>query len=45
MADTIMVAMMVGFIAICVAYTRWCDHIIGPDESPRGTEQEQEQVA
>lgn len=32
MADTLMVAIMVGFIAICIAYTRWCDSIIGHDE-------------
>ena len=32
MADTLMVAIMVGFIALCIAYTRWCDSIIGRDE-------------
>jgi len=31
-ADTLMVAIMVAFIALCVAYTRWCDSIIGHDE-------------
>lgn len=32
MADLILVAVTFGFIAICVAYISWCDHIIGPDD-------------
>ena len=32
MTDTLMIAIMVGFIALCVAYTRWCDSIIGRDD-------------
>ena len=36
MADLLMVVTMVGFIAVCVLYIRWCDHIIGPDASHTG---------
>ena len=36
MADTLMIAIMIGFIALCVAYTRWCDSIIGREE-PRSS--------
>ncbi len=32
MADLIFVSVLVGFFALCVAYLRWCDLIIGPDE-------------
>jgi hypothetical protein len=32
MADLIFVSVLVGFFALCVAYLRWCDTIIGPDE-------------
>ena len=31
MADVLMVLLMVAFVALCVVYVRWCDHIIGPD--------------
>ena len=37
MADTLMVAIMVGFIALCVAYIRWCDSIVGRDDAPPAT--------
>ena len=37
MADTLMVAIMVGFIALCVAYTRCCDSIIGRDDAESAT--------
>jgi hypothetical protein len=26
------IAITVAFIAVCVAYVRWCDRIIGPDD-------------
>ena len=32
MADVIVVSMLVAFFALCVAYVKWCDRIIGPDE-------------
>jgi hypothetical protein len=31
MRDVIVVAIIAVFFALCVAYVRWCDHIIGPD--------------
>ena len=31
MRDVIVVAIIAVFFAVCVAYVRWCDHIIGPD--------------
>ena len=31
MRDVIVVAVIAVFFALCVAYVRWCDHIIGPD--------------
>ena len=31
MRDVIVVAVIAMFFALCVAYVRWCDHIIGPD--------------
>jgi hypothetical protein len=33
MADFIMIAITVGFVAICVAYIGWCDRIIGNDDT------------
>jgi hypothetical protein len=42
MADTLMVAMIVGFIALCVAYTRWCDAIIGRDDPQAAAPSESE---
>lgn len=33
MADLIFVSIIVAFFALCVVYLRWCDRIIGPDES------------
>lgn len=32
MADLVLVAVIVSFTALCVAYISWCDRIIGPDE-------------
>jgi hypothetical protein len=32
MADLIFVSVLVTFFALCVAYLKWCDRIIGPDE-------------
>lgn len=32
MADLVLVALVVVFTALCVAYISWCDRIIGPDE-------------
>jgi hypothetical protein len=32
MADLIFVSIIVAFFALCVAYLKWCDRIIGPDE-------------
>jgi len=32
MADLIFVSVLVGFFALCVAYLKWCDRIIGPEE-------------
>ena len=31
MADAIFLLLIVGFFALCVAYIRACDRIIGPD--------------
>jgi hypothetical protein len=33
MADFVLVAILVAFIALCVAYVAWCDHIIGVDDA------------
>jgi hypothetical protein len=32
MADIILVAATLAFIAICVGYVNWCDRIIGRDD-------------
>ncbi len=42
MADVVVLLLMIGFIAVCVAYVRWCDRIIGPDPvpAPNGAETE-----
>ena len=32
MADLVLVALIIAFTALCVAYISWCDRIIGPDE-------------
>ena len=34
MRDVIVVVITVAFFALCVAYVRWCDRIIGPDPAP-----------
>jgi hypothetical protein len=31
MIDVLMVAVTTAFFALCLAYVRWCDHIIGAD--------------
>jgi hypothetical protein len=31
MRDVIVLATIAVFVVLCVAYVRWCDHIIGPD--------------
>lgn len=31
MRDTVILAVTAAFFTLCVAYVRWCDHIIGPD--------------
>jgi hypothetical protein len=31
MGDVVMVLVLLGFFALCVAYVGWCGHIIGPD--------------
>jgi hypothetical protein len=31
MRDLVVLAVIVGFFALCAAYVRWCDRIIGPD--------------
>jgi hypothetical protein len=33
LADTLMVAIMVGFVALCVVYTTWCDAIVCQEPS------------
>jgi hypothetical protein len=38
MSDVVMVAVTTTFFALCLAYVRWCDHIIGPDPVEPGTE-------
>ena len=38
MADLLFVVIIVAFFAICVAYVRVCDHIIGPDPAPPAAE-------
>ena len=36
MRDVIVLAVTVAFFALCVAYVRWCDRIIGPDPADLG---------
>jgi hypothetical protein len=31
MRDIVVLAVITAFFALCVAYVRWCDRIIGPD--------------
>jgi hypothetical protein len=31
MLDVLMLLLIAAFFAVCVAYVRWCDRIIGPD--------------
>ncbi len=45
MADTLMVVTMLAFIAVCIAYTKWCDRIIGPDEQQPASRAEHERAA
>ena len=43
MRDIVILAVTAAFFGLCVAYVRWCDHIIGPD--PDLTDGESETVA
>jgi hypothetical protein len=36
MRDVIVLAIIAVFFALCVAYVRWCDRIIGPDPADLG---------
>jgi hypothetical protein len=40
MRDVVVVAMVALFFALCVAYVRWCDSIVGPDPDGLGDEDE-----
>jgi hypothetical protein len=31
MRDIMMLLLIMAFFAVCIAYVRWCDRIIGPD--------------
>jgi hypothetical protein len=31
MRDVVVLVVVAAFFALCVAYVRWCDRIIGPD--------------
>jgi hypothetical protein len=31
MRDIVMLVLIMAFFAVCIAYVRWCDRIIGPD--------------
>ena len=35
MRDLLMLLLIAAFFALCVAYVRWCDRIIGPDPRSR----------
>ena len=35
MRDVVVLAVIAAFFALCLAYVRWCDHIIGPDPVDR----------
>ena len=45
MADALMIVIFAGFIAVCIAYTRWCDSIVGPDEAAPAPSSDGEKVA
>ena len=45
MADLVLVAVIVAFTALCVAYISWCDRIIGPDDRQRPRTDEPEAVS
>jgi hypothetical protein len=32
MKDLIVIVTTLAFFALCVAYVRWCDRMIGPDD-------------
>jgi hypothetical protein len=46
MEDVLFVAGLVAFFALCIAYIRFCDGIIGPDplETAAGTSPDRERV-
>jgi hypothetical protein len=57
MADLVMIATMVGFVLLCIAYVHWCDRVIAADQADtrgdeassdaadRGTDADRAQVA
>ncbi|MGI9030068.1 MAG: potassium transporter Trk [Ilumatobacteraceae bacterium] len=44
MRDVVMLLTIVAFFTLCLAYVRWCDHIIGPDDAELAAERD-DQVA
>jgi hypothetical protein len=34
MRDVLILLLIAGFFALCIAYVWWCDRIIGPDPTP-----------
>jgi hypothetical protein len=40
MRDVLMLLLIAAFFAVCVAYVRWCDQIIGPDPADLADERE-----
>ena len=45
MRDVIVLAIIAVFFALCVAYVRWCDHIIGPDPDDLRDDDVDERIA
>lgn len=43
MRDIVILAVTAAFFTLCVAYVRWCDHIIGPDPDLDGHDDDADQ--
>ena len=42
MKDVVVLVITLAFFALCVAYVRWCDRIIGPDPDGLGDDDVEE---
>ena len=45
MTDVLVLFLIAGFLAACLAYVQWCDRIIGPDPTDLDDLEDDEQAS